>query len=337
MKRLLQACVCLLALMLVSSVGAHWTEIEQVTLVELADNHYAIRYAAPPPGMSEFDAPLLPPDCHWLDDEDNLLEETATSLVFAKAEGRPLTAEDRIVLPWQRNGVLVVAKWRDGSTARQFFMSGAEGIVVEMAMLRAGSGSVGATARRYTLLGLEHILGGIDHLLFVAGLLLLVRGTRRLLLTITAFTLAHSLTLALSVLGWVSLPQPPVEAVIALSILLLAVENVHLRRGSAGLAARRPWAVSFLFGLVHGLGFAGALGQLGLPPAEVPSALLFFNVGVEVGQLLFVAVWLCLAWLVRRISKERPSSPLALVPHYLLGTVSAFWFLERTVSMFMEQ
>lgn len=330
MRHFLHVCACLWLTAI--SALAHQTEIDQVTLVELGDTRYGIRYAAPPPGMSEFAAPLLPPHCHWVDPEDNVLEETATSLVFETDDGRPLTAEDRIVLPWQRNGVLVVARWRDGTTARQFFMSGAEGIIVELAQLRAGSGSFSATARRYTWLGLEHILGGIDHLLFVAGLLLLVRGMRRLLLTITAFTLAHSLTLALSVLGWVTLPQPPVEAVIALSILLLAVENVRLRQGQAGLAARKPWLVSFLFGLVHGLGFAGALGQLGLPPAEVSPALLFFNVGVEAGQLLFVAGWAAAAWMLSYI-KARLPSPMRLAPHYALGAVSAFWFLERTVAM----
>ncbi len=332
MRQLLLFGACLLLMAMTGH--AHQTEIDHVTLVELTDHRYGIRYAAPPPGMSEFAAPLLPRRCHWVDPESNVLEETATSLVFETDDGLPLTAEDRIILPWQRNGVLMVAQWRDGTTARQFFMSGAEGIVVEMAPLRAGSGSFAATARRYTWLGLEHILGGIDHLLFVAGLLLLVRGLRRLLLTITAFTLAHSLTLALSVLGWVQLPQPPVEVVIAMSILLLAVENVRLRQRpeQAGLAARKPWLVSFIFGLVHGLGFAGALGQLGLPSAEVPPALLFFNLGVEAGQLLFVACWAVLAWMLGRFKNVWPA-PMRLAPHYALGAISAFWFLERTVSM----
>jgi len=326
-----RSCVLLLWLLTAAAAWAHRTEIDTVTIIELAANRYGIRYKAPPPGMSEFAAPILPAQCQWADGEDFPIEETSTSLVFESASG-PLTAEDRIVLPWQRHGVLVVAQWRDGSIGRQFFMSSAEGIVVEMALLKAGSGSLRATAQRYTLLGMEHILGGIDHLLFVAGLLLLVHGARRLLLTITAFTVAHSLTLALSVFGWVGLPSEPVEAIIALSIVLLAVENVHQQRGQIGLTSRYPWVVAFIFGLVHGLGFAGALGQLELPQAEVPPALLFFNLGVEAGQLLFVAAWLMLGWLSNRIHFTLPPR-FKLAPHYALGTVAAYWLLERTLAM----
>ena len=314
---------------------AHQTVIDTVTIVELGQNLgmylYAIRYKAPPPGLSEFAAPILPKHCEWMDGEDNPIEQTATSLVF-ESHGRPLTAADHLVLPWQRNGVLVVMEWHDGTVGRQFFLSGQQGIVVEMSQLRAGSGSWQAAAERYTLLGIEHILTGIDHLLFVAGLLLLVQGARRLLLTITAFTLAHSLTLALSVLGWVRLPREPVEAIIALSIVLLAVENVYLKRGQAGLTSRYPWLVSFLFGLVHGLGFASALGELGLPQSEVPQALLFFNLGVEAGQLMFVAAWLVLVWIWSKLRLSLPQR-LVLAPHYALGSIASFWFLQRTLAI----
>jgi hydrogenase/urease accessory protein HupE len=331
MIRLRRLGIALLWLLTISSAWAHRTEIDQVTLVELAKHRYGIRYKAPPPGMSEFAAPLLPAHCHWADGEDYPIEETATSLVF-ESEDRPLAAEDKIILPWQRHGVLVTAQWSDGSTGRQFFMSSPEGIVVEMSQLRAGSGSISATARRYFMFGLEHILGGIDHLLFVAGLLLLVKGARRLLVTITAFTLAHSITLALSIFGWLALPSEPVEAVIALSIVLLAVENVHQLRGHPALTSRYPWLVSFGFGLVHGLGFAGALGQLGLPSSELPPALLFFNLGVEAGQLLFVAAWFVLTWLLSRLRLTLPAR-FTLAPYYALGIISTYWLLERTFAM----
>jgi len=321
----------LLLLLLAPTASAHTTKIEHVTILELAGNRYGIRYAAPPPGMSEFAAPILPPHCKWADPEDFPITETATSLVF-ESEGRPLNAGDRIVLPWQKNGVMVAMKWRDGSIGRQFFTSGAEGIVVEMALLKAGSGSLAATARRYAMLGMEHILGGIDHLLFVAGLLLLVKGTRKLLLTFTVFTLAHSITLALSVLGWLELPAEPVEAIIALSIVLLAVENVHQRQGKTGWTSRYPWLVAFAFGLIHGLGFAGALGDLGLPQAEVPPALLFFNLGVEAGQLLFVAAWLAVAWIISKVKFKLPTR-LSLAPEYALGIMATYWLLERTLAM----
>jgi hypothetical protein len=320
-----------IALLIAPFALGHTTKIEQVTIIEMAENRYGIRYAAPPPGMSEFAAPTLPAHAKWADPEDFPITETSTSLVF-ETEGRPLTAEDRIILPWQKNGVMVVMKWRDGSTGRQFFMSGGQGIVVEMSQLKAGSGSWQATAKRYFKLGLEHIIGGIDHLLFVAGLLLLVTGKRKLLLTITAFTVAHSITLALSVFGWLELPSEPVEAIIALSIVFLAVENVYVRRGRTGLTSRFPWIVSFAFGLIHGLGFAGALGELGLPQAEVPSALLFFNLGVEAGQLLFVAGWFVVIGLISKMKFKLPAR-LALAPEYALGIMASYWLLDRSIAM----
>src|SRR4029453_12884077 len=141
--------------------------------------------------------------------------------------------------------------------------------------------------RTYTILGIEHILSGFDHLLFVLALVLLVQGTRRRLLTTTAFRAAHSLTLAGATLGWVQVPGPPVEASIALSIVFVASEIVHRRQGRYSVTQHYPWVVAFTFGLLHGFGFAGALAQVGLPQSSIPIALLFFNVGVEIGQLLF--------------------------------------------------
>ena len=137
----------------------------------------------------------------------------------------------------------------------------------------------------YLVLGVEHILGGVDHLLFVLALLLIVRGGKRIFITITAFTLAHSITLVSANLGWVRVPGPPVEAMIALSIVFVAAEVVHGLRGKPGLTARAPWVVAFSFGLLHGFGFAGALAEVGLPQKAIPVALLMFNVGVEIGQL----------------------------------------------------
>ena len=149
-------------------------------------------------------------------------------------------------------------------------------------------------AGTYLTLGIEHILTGIDHLLFVLALLLLTTGTWRLVKTVTAFTVAHSITLGLATLGIVHVPSRPVEAVIALSIVFVAAEIVQARRGRAGLAAQMPWIVAFIFGLLHGFGFAGALSEVGLPEGHIPVALLFFNLGVEAGQLLFVAAVLAL-------------------------------------------
>lgn len=183
----------------------------------------------------------------------------------------------------------------------------------------------------YLGLGIEHILGGFDHLLFVLGLLLIVQSTRLLIKTITAFTLAHSVTLAMAALGFVHVPQTPVEAVIALSILFLATELSKQHRGVIGLTSKAPWLVAMSFGLLHGFGFAGALTEIGLPQTDIPLALLFFNVGVEVGQLMFVAGVLAVMWLIKKIKLRWPAW-IEQVPAYAIGSLAAFWFIQRTVS-----
>jgi hydrogenase/urease accessory protein HupE len=185
-----------------------------------------------------------------------------------------------------------------------------------------------AVSGTYLKLGVEHILTGIDHLLFVLGLLILAGRSWRLLATVSAFTVAHSITLALAALGVVNVPQRPVEAAIALSIAFVAVEILRSREGRPGIAARSPWIVAFAFGLLHGFGFAGALSEVGLPAAHIPLALLFFNLGVEVGQLLFVAAVLCFAWLLRRVRARW----LDLIPPYAIGTVAMFWVFQRVAS-----
>jgi hydrogenase/urease accessory protein HupE len=184
----------------------------------------------------------------------------------------------------------------------------------------------------YTWLGIGHILLGVDHLLFVFALLIIVSGKRRLLWTITAFTLAHSITLAGATLGLLYVPQQPVEAVIALSILFLAMEIVHGKRGHPGAAARWPWLVAFIFGLLHGFGFAGALAEVGLPQQAIPLALVFFNVGVELGQLMFVAVVLSLAWLLHRLQRPKLIDQLESATIYVIGGLSSFWLFERVAA-----
>ncbi len=191
-----------------------------------------------------------------------------------------------------------------------------------------GPTGAGEVAWSYLVLGVEHILGGIDHLLFVLALLLIVHGGKRIFFTITAFTVAHSITLAAATLGWVHVPGPPVEAMIALSIVFIASEVVHGLRGKPGLTARAPWVVAFTFGLLHGFGFAGALAEVGLPQTAIPLALLMFNVGVEVGQLLFVAVLLGARAALARAPLQLPAWTRAL-PAYAIGTVAMFWVIER--------
>jgi hydrogenase/urease accessory protein HupE len=190
----------------------------------------------------------------------------------------------------------------------------------------------GAVAATYLKLGVEHIMLGIDHLLFVLALILIAPNTRQLILAITSFTVAHSITLAAATLGFVYVPAPPIEAAIALSIAFVAAEIVRAREGKAGIAARAPWVVAFAFGLLHGLGFAGALSEFGLPAGDIPLALLFFNVGVEIGQLLFVAGVLALTALFRLAQHPLPRWA-ALAPPYLIGTLAMFWVIQR-VSVF---
>jgi hydrogenase/urease accessory protein HupE len=187
-----------------------------------------------------------------------------------------------------------------------------------------------SVAGTYLLHGIEHILFGVDHLLFVLGLILIVRSTRMLLLTVTGFTVAHSITLSLATLGVVHVPAPPVEACIALSILLLASEIVRLQKGESSLTAAWPWAVAFSFGLVHGLGFASALIDIGLPQGDIPLALLTFNVGVEVGQLAFIALVLGVIELARMPAIVE--SWLRTVTAYGVGAVAAFWLIQRIAS-----
>ncbi len=184
----------------------------------------------------------------------------------------------------------------------------------------------------FVLEGIEHILFGFDHLLFVLALMLIVRSTRTLLLTITAFTVAHSITLTISTLGWVTLPSGPVEIMIAFSIALVAAEIVAMQRGKTSLTISAPWLVAFAFGLLHGFGFASALKDLGLPQGDIPLALFCFNVGVEIGQLMFVALMLALAALVRKLF-EVPRRALEFSA-YGIGIVAAFWTLERLHSTF---
>jgi len=189
----------------------------------------------------------------------------------------------------------------------------------------------GPAADGYFVLGVEHILFGIDHLLFVLCLLLLVRGLGPILKTVTAFTVAHSITLGLATLGHVNMPSAPVEAVIALSIVFLATEIAKRRAGAPSFTGRQPWLVAFIFGLLHGFGFAGALSDVGLPANDIPLALLLFNVGVEAGQLLFVAVVLLVVMGLRRVASAPPAW-LRPMPAYGIGAVASYWLIARVTA-----
>ncbi len=223
--------------------------------------------------------------------------------------------------------VFVKAVFADGHELRQVIKPTQPSIPL------SGVTQSGLRVPAYLTLGIEHILTGFDHLLFVLGLVLLVRRAGTLIKTITAFTFAHSITLAATALNWIH-PRPAVvEALVALSIVLLAVELVKSYRGAPGLTARFPWAIAFAFGLLHGAAFAGALLDVGLPRADVPLALFLFNVGVELGQLLFISGVLGVLELIRRFPAPRVSWP-RFVPPYAIGSLAAAWTLERLLTAF---
>jgi hypothetical protein len=223
------------------------------------------------------------------------------------------------------SAAMIKVIWLDGQS-RVYTLTRAQS-TVELYGSADDNRGMGEIARAYTVLGIQHILSGIDHLFFVAGLLFLVGFRRKLIGTITAFTLAHSVTLALSAIGWITLRPPPVEACIALSIVLVASEALSEKDT---LARRFPALVSFLFGLVHGLGFAGALKSIGLPQKHLPLALLTFNVGVEIGQLMMVL----LAYGVVRLPISQRLLGRARRPAlYAVGAIAAYWSWLRVAAI----
>ncbi len=216
---------------------------------------------------------------------------------------------------------LVRIQFADGAVVSRLLRGGEPSFVVR-------SHGSATPVLGYLSLGVEHILLGVDHLLFVLGLLLIVRDRWVLIKTISAFTVAHSITLGIATLGVASAPVAPLNAAIALSILFLGPEIVRVRRGETSLTIRYPWLVAFAFGLLHGFGFASGLRSIGLPGSEIALALLMFNVGVEIGQLLFVLLILSLAWSFRQLEIRWPRWAIAL-PGYAVGTLGAFWTLQR--------
>lgn len=302
-------------LLLAAPAGAHEMSMGELELREIARGDFLWSWSAGEKRAtaSESLKPLWPQGCRA---EASLLRCGAGGL------SGPLSIEG---VGQRYSAVIVKVAWLDGPS-RVYTLSAGQPV---LRLYGAADDQRGWSeiARAYTLLGIEHILTGWDHLVFVIALLFLVGFERRLVWTITAFTVAHSLTLASSALGWLSLRSAPVEATIALSIMLVAGEALRRRET---LARRWPALVAFLFGLVHGLGFAGALKDIGLPDNHLWIALFFFNTGVEVGQLLTVA----LAWLIHRALRSWPAMTQARVAAlYAIGTLAAYWSLTRIAAM----
>jgi len=239
-----------------------------------------------------------------------------------------LNVNDTITFPWTFEGVVVIAQWSDGQNVSRYFPGDGTFVDAPLSQLKAGAESISSLAVTYLELGAEHILFGIDHLLFVLGLLLLLNNFWAIIKTITAFTIAHSITLAFAVLGVFPVPNAPIEVLIALSIVFLAREVITSHKGERTLVHSKPWIVAFIFGLFHGFGFAGALGELGLSDADIPLALLFFNIGVELGQVGFIVFLITLNIMLLNLSKNLiPSIHRGLA--YGLGSIAMVWFIER--------
>jgi hydrogenase/urease accessory protein HupE len=218
--------------------------------------------------------------------------------------------------------VLVSLSFANGQDIQEILRPGNPTLIVHL----TGAGKLPVPA--YLLLGIEHILTGFDHLSFVLGLLLLVKSPRTLIKTVTAFTVAHSITLAAAALGLVHVNPSVIEALVAFSIVFVAVEVVRAYQGESGLTARYPWLIAFTFGLLHGFAFAGSLAEIGLPARNIPLSLLLFNVGVEIGQLLFVGAVLLLIALLHRLPRRLPHWTL-WVPPYAIGGLASFWVIQR--------
>ena len=314
MSRLLRMVALVWLALTGAHVAAHEMSMAEMELREISHGEFLWQWTARDERAAAADpTPVWPDGCRA---EANLLRCSEAGLVGTLAmEG----------VGQRYSAAIVKVFWQDGPSRVYTLTAGQPTVrLYGAADDRRGWAEI---ASAYTVLGIEHILSGFDHLMFVIALLFLVGFNRRLIGTITAFTLAHSLTLASSALGLLTLRPPPVEATIALSIMLVAGEALHSRQT---LARRWPALVAFLFGLVHGLGFAGALQQIGLPPNHLAVALVTFNAGVEIGQLLVVA----LAWLLWRGFRRQPIFAAARTPAlYAVGSVAAYWSIGRIVAL----
>jgi hydrogenase/urease accessory protein HupE len=313
-------------LMPVAGAFGHESRPAYLEITEMAPGRYDVLWRTPrlagmplpvvlklPDGVRNVTEPVL----RELSDsllERRLIETDGTGLAGRRVElvGLQATITD----------VLVRVRLRDGTRTTTLVHPSQPWIEV------AAPRELPAVAAGYVVSGVHHILLGVDHLLFVLGLLLIVRDRVMLVKTISAFTVAHSITLAIATLGYASVPAPPLNAAIALSILFLGPEIIRAWRGETSFTLRHPWVVAFAFGLLHGFGFASGLTTMGLPGSEIPLALLMFNLGVELGQLLFVAIILLLERAFRVLQVRWPRA-VEMLPAYAVGSLGAYWTIQR--------
>jgi hydrogenase/urease accessory protein HupE len=324
---------CLLFVVLASLVRgafAHESRPAYLEIKETTPGRYDVLWRTPL--LAGMRLPVL---LKFPDDVRNVTEPTLRELPDSLIERRLIEAPgsglagkriEFVGLQATIADVLVRMQMRDGTDSTTLVRPSQAW--VEVGVSRGLLAVTGA----YFKLGIEHILFGVDHLLFLLGLLLIVNDRWMLVKTISSFTVAHSITLAIATLGYARAPEPPLTAAIALSILFLGPEIVRSQRGETSLTIRHPWVVAFAFGLLHGFGFASGLTTMGLPRAELPLALLLFNLGVEAGQILFVIVVLLLERSFRVLEVRLPRLIEAL-PAYTVGSWGAFWTIQRVVIM----
>lgn len=310
-----------------SAVGAHESRPGFLDLKETAPETYSLLWKKPTGGEVEIQiAPVVPGGCRLATADRQQVTPGAMIVRGTLTCAGGLAGKTIVIAGLEATitDVLVRVHHADGRL---------ESHLLRPAMPSVTLGAVTSTAERafgYAQLGIQHILLGVDHLLFVLGLLLIVSDRWTLVKTVTSFTLAHSITLAVATLGYASAPLPPLNAVIALSILFLGPEIVRTWRGQTSLTIRHPWVVAFAFGLLHGFGFASGLAAMGLPQVEIPLALLLFNLGVEFGQMSFVLLVILLERSFRVLEVRWPRL-VEQLPGYAVGTLGAYWTIQRTL------
>jgi hydrogenase/urease accessory protein HupE len=327
MRRFIHAVAAVLVLCAAAAASAHEVRPGFVELTQTSPENYNFLWKKPSGGEVELQiAPVLPPQCRLVVPGAQQLSPGA------------VVVRGQLSCPGGIAGkTLAIAGLESTITDVLVRVNHADGRV-ESHLLRpttpslsfGGHAGLAERALGYVQLGFQHILLGADHLLFVLGLMLIVANRWMLVKTLTAFTVAHSITLALATLGYASAPLLPLNAAIALSILFLGPEIVRAWRGEASFTIRHPWVVAFAFGLLHGFGFASGLSAMGLPKDEIPLALLLFNIGVELGQLAFVLLVVLLERAFRVLEVRWPL-PLQRLPGYVVGTLGAFWTIQRTL------
>jgi len=329
MRRRLTFKVALVMLALVQNVSAHEVRPAYLELRQTDGAMYAVLWKVPAVGEMRLSIhPRFPENCKPVGEVTSYRggDSYAEHLNIAcpgGLNGRTIAIDG---LSATMTDVLVRIEFTDGTTWTQRLKPSVPAAMIPKTASRLQTSGV------YLKLGVEHILSGVDHLMFVLALIILTRGGWKLVKTVTAFTLSHSVTLTAATLGFVHVPQRPVEAVIALSIVFVATEIVKVRRGIKSITASAPWMVAFSFGLIHGLGFAGGLSDAGLPALHIPTALLFFSLGVESGHFLFIGVLLSLIALARRVRIPFPRWT-ELVPPYAIGGVAMFWVIQRLTAL----